>query len=133
MRREGTVFRAGVERRRRGRLTGAELRERYDAVVLATGATEPRDLPVPGPRARPASTRRWSTCRRPTGSRSARTVADQIRADGKHVVIIGGGDTGADCLGTAHPPGRGVGHAAGDHAASRRRRGRPASRGRPTR
>ena len=65
-----------------------------------------------------ASTRRWSTCRSPTGSRSARRSTDQIRADGKHVVIIGGGDTGADCLGTAHPPGRGVDHPAGDHAAA---------------
>ena len=39
----------------------------YDAIVLACGATAWRDLPVPGPRAAPASTRRWSTCRRPTG------------------------------------------------------------------
>ncbi len=52
-----------------------------------------------------ASTRRWSTCRRPTGSRSARSVEGQVTAEGKHVVIIGGGDTGADCLGTAHRQG----------------------------
>ena len=46
-----------------------------------------------------------------------------ISARGKHVVIIGGGDTGADCLGTAHRQGARVGHPAGDHA--------PAARGRP--
>ncbi len=50
-----------------------------------------------------ASTRRWSTCRRPTGSQLGQDVPDrdQITATGKHVVIIGGGDTGADCLGTS--------------------------------
>ena len=46
MRREGTVFRAGVDVG--GDLTGPQLTERYDAVVLAIGATEARDLPVPG-------------------------------------------------------------------------------------
>ena len=48
-----------------------------------------------------ASTRRWSTSRSPTAPRSARRCPDQITAAGKDVVIIGGGDTGADCLGTA--------------------------------
>ena len=49
MRREGTVFRAGVEVGAEGsELTGDRLRERYDAVVLAMGSTTPRDLPVPG-------------------------------------------------------------------------------------
>ncbi len=57
-----------------------------------------------------ASIRRWSTCRGPTGCRTAircstRTVEPPITAKGKKVIIIGGGDTGADCLGTAHRQG----------------------------
>jgi glutamate synthase (NADPH) small chain len=103
MRREGTVFRAGVEVG--DELTGAQLTERYDAVVLAMGATEPRDLQVPGrdlnglhqameylPQSNRASLGEEPV---PSGE------GDQITAEGKHVVIIGGGDTGADCLGTA--------------------------------
>ena len=58
-----------------------------------------------GPRARAASTRRWSTCRRPTGSQQGDLATSADRREGKHVVIIGGGDTGADCLGTAHRQG----------------------------
>ena len=54
----------------------------------------------------PASTRRWSTCRSANRVAAGRPRADSpIDADGKHVVIIGGGDTGADCLGTAHRQG----------------------------
>ena len=81
--------------------TGDQLLERYDAVVLAVGVDR-RPRPAGArTRARRASTRRWTTCRSPTARRSARSVPDQITAAGKHVVIIGGGDTGADCLGTA--------------------------------
>jgi glutamate synthase (NADPH) small chain len=103
MRREGTIFRAGVEVG--GELTGAQLTERYDAVVLAMGATAPRDLQVPGrdldglhqameylPQSNRASLGEEPV---PSGE------GEQITAEGKHVVIIGGGDTGADCLGTA--------------------------------
>ena len=53
------------------------------------------------PRRWPASTRRWSTCRWRTGT----APRSPVTAAGKHVVIIGGGDTGADCLGTAHRQG----------------------------
>ena len=52
-----------------------------------------------------ASTRPWSTCRSPTGCRRATSTTRPIDAEGKQVVIIGGGDTGADCLGTAHRQG----------------------------
>ena len=72
-----------------------------DAVVLAGGATAWRDLPIPGPRVRRASTRRWSICRGRTRCARATSTAPPISAAGKRVVIIGGGDTGADCLGTA--------------------------------
>lgn len=98
MRREGTVFRAGVDVGRD--LTGRQLRERYDAVVIATGATLARDLPVTG---RELDGIHQAMEYLPQSNRAAlgEEVDGQIRADGKHVVIIGGGDTGADCLGTA--------------------------------
>lgn len=99
MKREGTVFRSGVEVGA-GDLTGEKLKDRYDAVVIATGATVPRDLPVPG---RELGGIHQAMEFLPQANRVAlgETVEDQIRADGKHVVIIGGGDTGADCLGTS--------------------------------
>ena len=98
MRREGTVFRAGVDVG--GELTGDQLRERYDAVVLAIGATLPRDLPVPG---RELGGIHQAMDFLPQANRVAlgEGVDDQITATGKNVVIIGGGDTGADCLGTS--------------------------------
>lgn len=100
MEQEGTTFRAGVEIGAEGALSGADLRERYDAVVLAIGATVPRDLPVPGRELRGVHQAMEYL---PQANRVAlgEEVPDQLRADGKHVVIIGGGDTGADCLGTA--------------------------------
>ncbi len=98
MRREGTVFRAGVDVG--GTLTGTALRDRYDAVVLAMGATAARDLPAPG---RDLAGIHQAMEYLPQSNRASlgEEVPDQIRADDKHVVIIGGGDTGADCLGTA--------------------------------
>ncbi|HEX4473384.1 MAG TPA: glutamate synthase subunit beta [Nocardioides sp.] len=101
MRREGTVFRAGVEVGAHGSgLTGDRLRERYDAVVLAVGSTLPRDLPVPG---RELAGIHQAMEFLPQSNRASlgEDVPDQITAAGKDVVIIGGGDTGADCLGTA--------------------------------
>lgn len=99
MRREGTVFRAGVNVGE-GDLTGERLRERYDAVVLAIGATEPRGLNVPGS---DLAGLYQAMDFLPQANRVAvgDTVEDQVTATGKHVVIIGGGDTGADCLGTS--------------------------------
>jgi glutamate synthase (NADPH) small chain len=98
MRREGTVFRSGVEVG--AELTGDQLTQRYDAVVLAMGATEPRDLQVPG---RELDGIHQAMHYLPQANRTSlgEEVADQVTAAGKHVVIIGGGDTGADCLGTA--------------------------------
>ncbi len=100
MKREGTVFRAGIDVGGEGGLTGAALRERYDAVVISTGATEPRDLPATG---RELAGIHQAMEYLPQSNRVSlgETVEGQIRADDKHVVIIGGGDTGADCLGTA--------------------------------
>ena len=102
MKEEGTVFRSGVNVG--VDVTGTQLKQRYDAVVIATGATAARDLPVPG--------REYGGIHQameylPQSNRASlgRTVEDQIVATGKDVVIIGGGDTGADCLGTAHRQG----------------------------
>jgi glutamate synthase (NADPH/NADH) small chain len=106
MRREGTVFRAGVTVG--AELTGQSLKERYDAVVIATGSTVPRDLPVPG---RELGGIHQAMEFLPQANRAALGEApttdgsDQIVATGKDVVIIGGGDTGADCLGTSHRQG----------------------------
>ncbi len=99
MRREGTVFRTGVDVG--GDLTGSQLAERFDAVVLAVGATAARDLPIPG---RELGGVHQAMEFLPQSNRASlgEEVADQIVATDKHVVIIGGGDTGADCLGTAH-------------------------------
>jgi len=97
MRREGTVFRTGVEVG--VDLTGAALKERYDAVVLAVGATVPRDLDVPG---RDLDGICQAMDFLPPANRVAlgEPADGQLTATGKDVVIIGGGDTGADCLGT---------------------------------
>lgn len=95
---EGTAFKTsvnvGVD------ITGEQLLERFDAVVLAVGSTVARDLPVPG--------RQFGGIHQameflPQANRIAvgQEVEDQILATGKDVVIIGGGDTGADCLGTS--------------------------------
>jgi glutamate synthase (NADPH/NADH) small chain len=94
MRAEGTVFEVGVN------VSADELRERFDAVVLAGGARVPRDLPVPG---RSLAGVHQAMEYLPLANRSFTDAA--ISARGKHVVIIGGGDTGADCLGTAHRQG----------------------------
>ena len=99
---EGIEMRTGVEVGRD--ITGDELRDQYDAIVICTGSTIPRDLPVPG--------------RELDGIHFAMEYLEQrnrfvagddppppeqrISAAGKHVVIIGGGDTGADCLGNSH-------------------------------
>src|SRR6478609_2564247 len=102
MRREGTVFRAGVNVGET--LTGSQLRDRYDAVVLAMGATAARDLPATGRELggiHQAMEYLPQSNRVSLGEPATSDGSDQIRADGKHVVIIGGGDTGADCLGTA--------------------------------
>jgi len=99
---EGTRFRTSVDVGGDGpdALTGADLLERYDAVVLAVGATVRRDLPVPG---RELDGIHQAMDFLPQANRVAvgEEVDDQILATGKDVVIIGGGDTGADCLGTS--------------------------------
>ena len=95
---EGTKFRTsvniGVD------ITWDELRRRYDAVLIATGALKPRDLSVPG-RELDGVHFAMEYLTQSNGWVSGLEVTDQVVAEGKHVVILGGGDTGADCLGTA--------------------------------
>ena len=82
----------------------AELRSSFDAVVLAGGATLPRDLPVAGRSLR--GVHFALDYLKPSNLvQEGALPASPISAGGKHVVIIGGGDTGADCLGTAHRQG----------------------------
>ena len=99
MKAEGTRFRTGVAVGTD--VTWEQLRRRYDAVVIATGATVPRDLPIPG---RELEGVHFAMDYLVPANRvvAGETVENQINAAGKHVVILGGGDTGADCLGTAH-------------------------------
>jgi glutamate synthase (NADPH/NADH) small chain len=78
-----------------------DLRKEFDAILLAGGAESPRDLKVPGRELKGihfAMEFLPQQNKRNAGDK----VPDQILATGKHVVIIGGGDTGADCLGTTH-------------------------------
>jgi glutamate synthase (NADPH/NADH) small chain len=107
MRAEGTQFRTsvdvGVD------VTVAELHEEFNAVVLAGGATDWRDLPIPG---REFAGIHQAMEYLPWANKATHgdPVLDAdgqppITAKGKRVVIIGGGDTGADCLGTAHRQG----------------------------
>ncbi len=106
MRAEGTRFVTGVEvgGSKDDDLSAEQLRAEYDAVVLSGGATIGRDLPAPG---RELKGIHLAMEYLPFGNRQALGQLDDppINARGKHVVIIGGGDTGADCLGTAHRQG----------------------------
>src|SRR4051794_39613250 len=99
---EGTRFRAGVEIGRD--ISWSDLRARYDSVIIATGATVPRDLPIPG---RDLDGVHFAMDYLVQANRAVAgdQVPNQITAEGKHVIVLGGGDTGADCLGTAHRQG----------------------------
>ena len=102
MRAEGVTFQTGVNVGKD--ITLDALRLSYDAVCLAVGAQKPRDMPIPG---RELAGVHYAM---PYLTHANRAVAGdvmdgQISAAGKNVIILGGGDTGADCLGTAHRQG----------------------------
>ena len=110
MRAEGVSFRTGVyvgnshDAASFGAaetVSPAELRAAFDAVVIAGGAEAPRDLPVPG---RELAGVHFAMDFLPQQNRvnAGDRVAEQILATGKHVVVIGGGDTGSDCVGTSN-------------------------------
>ncbi len=109
---EGVVFRYGVDVGLD--VSAEELRERHDAVVLAVGARVPRDLPVPGRELDGVhfameylyQRNRWVA--RELGPQvvgAPPAPVNVITAAGKHVIVVGGGDTGADCVGNAHREG----------------------------
>ena len=113
---EGVEFRCGISvGQPAGEVSGAaaanasvvsaqSLVDEFDAVVLAGGATLPRDLPVPGREL--AGIHRAMEYLKPSNMvQEGLLDVSPISAAGKHVVIIGGGDTGADCLGTVHRQG----------------------------
>jgi glutamate synthase (NADPH/NADH) small chain len=101
---EGIVFKTNANIG--GNVSAAALKKEFDAIVVAAGSTVPRDLPVPGRELKgiyfamdflPLQNQRCEGDRIPD---------DQfVSAAGKQVIIIGGGDTGADCLGTVHRQG----------------------------
>ncbi|MBY0278696.1 glutamate synthase subunit beta [Candidatus Binatia bacterium] len=96
---EGVTFRTsvtvGID------VTADQLRAEYDAIVIAAGATQSRDLPVPG---RELKGIHYAMEFLPQQNKvvAGDKVEGQIRADGKKVIILGGGDTGSDCLGTSN-------------------------------
>ncbi|SDK28850.1 glutamate synthase (NADPH/NADH) small chain [Catalinimonas alkaloidigena] len=111
MRQEGVAFRTntnvGVD------ITGEELKQQFDAVVICAGSTVPRDLPIPGRQFKGvhfAMDFLTQQNRRVTGHGDPKpahlqgweTWQEDILATDKHVVVIGGGDTGSDCVGTSN-------------------------------
>jgi glutamate synthase (NADPH/NADH) small chain len=90
-------------------LSADELRARFDAVVLTTGSRTPRDLPVPGRELDGVhfameylyDRNRWVATQTGTPTGAEPPALRGLTAEGKHVVVIGGGDTGADCVGNS--------------------------------
>ena len=109
---EGITFRYGVDVG--VDLAADELRAQFDAVVVATGSRVPRDLPVPGRELGGVHFAMEYLYQRnrfvarelgPLPDGAPEPPAEPISAAGRHVVVIGGGDTGADCVGNAHREG----------------------------
>ena len=103
MRKEGVTFQTGV-------CVGVDatvqdLRHDYDAVLLAMGAEQPRELPVPGRDLKGVHLAMDYLTQQNKRVAGDTVPGEHISAQGKRVVIIGGGDTGSDCLGTAHRQG----------------------------
>jgi len=109
---EGTVLETGVDVG--VDISAARLREQFDAIVLCGGATQARDLPVPGRELEGIHQAMeflpWSNRVQHGDAVTDDDGLPPIHARGKNVVIIGGGDTGADCLGTAHRQGAATVH-----------------------
>lgn len=115
MQAEGVTFRTGtlvgawpegsrVTNLSKKTVTPDELKAEFDAVLLAGGAEQPRDLPAPG---RDLDGIHFAMEFLPQQNRvnAGDKLKKQLRADGKHVIVIGGGDTGSDCVGTSNRQG----------------------------
>jgi glutamate synthase (NADPH/NADH) small chain len=104
MRDEGVLFQTGVHVGKD--LSAADLRKNFNAVLITTGSEHPRDLTVPG---RELAGVHFAMDFLP--QQNKRNAGDQldagqdILAGGKHVIVLGGGDTGSDCVGTSHRQG----------------------------
>jgi glutamate synthase (NADPH/NADH) small chain len=99
MRAEGVEFR--VNQDVGGAVPAKKLVDEFDAVVMAGGAEQPRDLPLPG---RELDGVHFAMEFLPQQNKvvAGDKIAKQLKATGKHVVVIGGGDTGSDCVGTSN-------------------------------
>jgi glutamate synthase (NADPH/NADH) small chain len=97
----GKDFPANVNNWAKETIFPEDLSKEFDAVVLAGGAEQPRDLPVPG---RELKGVHFAMDFLPLQNKvnAGDKVKDQLKATGKHVVVIGGGDTGSDCVGTSN-------------------------------
>jgi glutamate synthase (NADPH/NADH) small chain len=97
----GKDFPAAVSNMARETIFPEDLDKEFDAVILAGGAEQPRDLPVPG---RQLKGVHFAMDFLPQQNRvnAGDKLKEQIKASGKHVVVIGGGDTGSDCVGTSN-------------------------------
>ena len=105
MKEEGVVFETGVHV---GKSYSVNELKNFDAVVLCGGATEPRALPIPGhdlDGIHFAWDYLWQQNKEVAGDDLTRHGLPRISAKGKHVIVIGGGDTGSDCVGTANRQG----------------------------
>jgi len=104
MQKEGVSFQTGVAVG--VDLTAAELRKGFDAVLLCTGSEKPRDLQAEG-RELPGTHFAMEFLTQQNRRDHGDTVdpSEEILATGKHVVVLGGGDTGSDCVGTSHRQG----------------------------
>jgi glutamate synthase (NADPH/NADH) small chain len=100
---EGVELRYGVDVG--ADVDGEELRSQFDAVVVSTGARVPRDLPVPGRELDGVHFAMDYLYQRNRFVAGAPAPDKVISAAGKHVIVIGGGDTGADCVGNSHREG----------------------------
>ncbi|MPZ49349.1 MAG: glutamate synthase small subunit [Dehalococcoidia bacterium] len=104
MQEEGIVFKTGVYAGRN--LTVEELKSSFDVILLAIGSTIPRNLEVPGRELQGVHfAMDYLTQQNKINAGETVSPEDRITAEGKRVIILGGGDTGADCLGTAHRQG----------------------------
>jgi glutamate synthase (NADPH/NADH) small chain len=103
MKAEGVEFKTGVSIGKD--ITGEQLRQQFDAVGLTMGAEQARELPIPG-RELKGIHLAMDFLTQQNKRNAGDTITDEpITAKGKRVVIIGGGDTGSDCLGTVHRQG----------------------------
>ncbi|WP_288006918.1 FAD-dependent oxidoreductase, partial [Acidiphilium sp.] len=104
MQAEGVEFRVDAKVGAEGEFAADRILAAYDAVVLAGGAEQPRDLPIPGREL--GGIHFAMDFLRPQNQRNAGEPAvDAINVAGQRVVVIGGGDTGSDCVGTCNRQG----------------------------